>query len=248
MGGLDFGEELGAARGSGDRKGMRRRYKGQRGVGRRKRGGGYAGVRVGEAEKPGPYSEGGATGSGGDGWSLVSYGRWQRREHNGIVGERGHQGVRASTMDDAEGEDPFERLERDLVQGEAAAVGEEVGRAELEEMGNEDEWSRLREADGSAAMCEKGLGDMGGEEETAVGPWLPEMHNHGWGVDDWYDEGAQDGWSKDGKDCGQDLEESDSGELLEGASWGGEEEWSGEEERRRHDNKRNPGTCGRTGH
>ena len=50
---------------------------------------------------------------------------------------------------------------------------------------------------------------------------MPELLNHVWGVDDLYDEGAQDGWSKDGKDCGQDLEESDSGELLEGASWGG---------------------------
>ena len=94
-------------------------------------------------------------------WGLVNHGRWQRREHTGSVGEKGHQGINASTMENAEGEDPFERLGWELEQGEAAAVGEEACREAVEEKEKEEEWRRRREADGSAAMCEKGLVDLG---------------------------------------------------------------------------------------
>ena len=41
--------------------------------------GGWRGTRVGEAKKPGPYTEGGAT-SSGEVWKLIGHGRWSKAE------------------------------------------------------------------------------------------------------------------------------------------------------------------------
>ena len=77
---------------------------------RRTRGGSYIGVRVGEAKRPGPYSVGGASGSGGGGTSVAGA---QKKK------------LRASDFDTAEGEDIFMQLERELgnADEERIAVG-----------------------------------------------------------------------------------------------------------------------------
>ena len=74
-------------------------------VGRRREGiagGGLRGVRVGEANKPGPCTEGGSAGSGGQRKAATTDGQFQSG--------------RGSTFDHAEGEDPLEMLGGELEQ------------------------------------------------------------------------------------------------------------------------------------
>ena len=85
--------------------------------------------RTKKAKKPGPNTKAGAVG-GGEGWSHVRHGQWQRQvpqrgppkdegQEGGSAGttdacERHHKKARVSVFDSAEGEDPFIQLEQEL--------------------------------------------------------------------------------------------------------------------------------------
>ena len=68
------------------------------------------GVRVGEAKLPGPYSEGGATGSGCGGWSLMAHGRWERKGDGGSG--RARPGGEASELKRFRGSDELQTEDR----------------------------------------------------------------------------------------------------------------------------------------
>ena len=125
----------------------------------RRAGYGLLGVRIGEAKKPGPYEEGGSSGSGLAAWQRVAHGIWGKLETRGWgkpkgVGgsaggqseDEGHMQVDASgqqsrerggakrksqgdsRFDQADGEDPFERLEEELGRGERGTLRRRVRR------------------------------------------------------------------------------------------------------------------------
>ena len=156
----------------------------------RRAGYGLLGVRIGEAKKPGPYEEGGSSGSGLAAWQRVAHGIWGKLETRGWgkpkgVGgsaggqaeDEGHMQVDASgqqsterggakrksqgdsRFDQADGEDPFERLEEELGRGERGHIATE-GVEEVEGSF----WD-----DGPAAACGKGA--LGGRPRgTGDGP------------------------------------------------------------------------------
>ena len=78
-------------------------------------GGGYRGMRVGEAGTLGPYTEGGASSSAGA-WVQLGHGRWATDGDARAMGQRLRNSER-SAFDHADDEDPFKVWEAELERG-----------------------------------------------------------------------------------------------------------------------------------
>ena len=122
--------------------------------------GGYRGVRIGEARILGPYTEGGATGSGQGGGSS---------EPGHEVGRRGRSGA----FDGADEEDPYAVLDAEWERGQGVLQGgkdtmvhEEAGEAE-------EEWMAMRKQsmDGDADALQGGMYERDEEDGFTVGRW-----------------------------------------------------------------------------
>ena len=122
---------------------------------------GWRGVRVGEAANPGPYTEGGATGSltalQGRTWTEVGHGRWVKDE-GGFGG-----------YDDSGADTAFAELEAWLDDRELGLAGEGVEAGE-EVIGVEEDWSGegWRSDEGG---CAGGATGSGSERGGTIEGW-----------------------------------------------------------------------------
>ena len=166
---------------------------------RGKRGRGSKGVRVGEAKKPGPYSEGGAASSGGNAWTHVGHGQWKKEglkrgsptketkeggEASGATKEGSQQKKRrASDLDTADGVDIFAQLEMELEHAErrdnavvdvdiTAAFGEPPMEEQMREMATDPWDAGVMAADGFGGGMEKGFTDGKVEFGPGFGPFV----------------------------------------------------------------------------